>query len=311
MIFSHETVLLNEAIEGLNIVADGIYVDGTTGGGGHSEEIAKRLGNSGRLLCIDQDEEALTHARKRLEIHREKIIYENDNFSNLKAVLERNNIEKINGLILDLGVSSYQLDNKNRGFSYMNDAPLDMRMDKNRSLTARDVVNNYGEEDLKKIIREYGEENWAARIAQFIVEERRHKSIETTGELVEIIKKAIPSQARRDGPHPAKRTFQAIRIEVNNELGIIEETIRDATAAMKKGGRICIITFHSLEDRIVKNTFKDLEKDCICPPEIPVCICDKIKELKVLTRKPILPSEEEILGNPRARSAKLRIAKRL
>jgi 16S rRNA (cytosine1402-N4)-methyltransferase len=289
----------------------GIYVDGTTGGGGHSIEIAKRLNETGRLICIDQDEEALFHAEKRLSDYEGKITYVHDNFSNIKNILERIGINKINGLILDLGVSSYQLDNKNRGFSYMQNAPLDMRMDASGDLTAYEVVNTYDREDLKRIIKDYGEENWAARIAEFIENERKIKDIETTGELVEIIKKAIPARARRDGPHPAKRTFQAIRIEVNNELGIIEKTITDSVACMEEKGRICIITFHSLEDRIVKNTYKYLQKDCICPPELPVCKCDKRQDVKIVTRKPIVPSELEVENNPRSRSAKLRIAERV
>ena len=311
MEFSHESVLLKEAIDGLKITGGGIYVDGTTGGGGHSIEIAKRLDDKGRLICIDQDKEALEHAKVRLAEHKENIKFVHGNFYDLKNILVKNGIEKINGLLLDLGVSSYQLDNKDRGFSYMQDAPLDMRMDASKSLTAYEVVNTYEKEKLKRVIQEYGEENWAARIVEFIENERKIKPIETTGELVEIIKKAIPSKARRDGPHPAKRTFQAIRIEVNNELGIIERTIKDAISRMDKKGRICIITFHSLEDRIVKNTFKYMQKDCICPPELPVCKCDKKREIKIITRKPIVPSEIEIEKNPRARSAKLRIAERV
>ncbi len=311
MEFSHESVLLEESIEGLKIIKGGIYVDGTTGGGGHSIEIAKRLGDSGSLICIDQDKEALAHAKVRLAEHKEKIKFAHDNFYDLKNILNKNGIERISGLLLDLGVSSYQLDNKDRGFSYMQDAPLDMRMDDSKMLSAYEVVNQYEKGKLKKVIKEFGEENWAARIVEFIEKERQIKAIETTGELVEIIKKAIPLKARRDGPHPAKRTFQAIRIEVNNELGIIERTIEDAVSCMNKNGRICIITFHSLEDRIVKNTFKYLQKDCICPPELPVCKCDKRREIKIITRKPIVPSEKEIEKNPRARSAKLRIAERV
>jgi len=311
MEFSHEPVLLKESIEGLKIIKGGIYVDGTTGGGGHSIEIAKRLGDSGSLICIDQDKEALAHAKVRLAEHKEKIKFAHDNFYDLKNILNKNGIERISGLLLDLGVSSYQLDNKDRGFSYMQDAPLDMRMDDSKMLSAYEVVNQYEKGKLKKVIKEFGEENWAARIVEFIEKERQIKAIETTGELVEIIKKAIPLKARRDGPHPAKRTFQAIRIEVNNELGIIERTIEDAVSCMNKNGRICIITFHSLEDRIVKNTFKYLQKDCICPPELPVCKCDKRREIKIITRKPIVPSEKEIEKNPRARSAKLRIAERV
>lgn len=311
MEFSHESVLLKESIDGLGVEGGGVYVDGTTGGGGHSMEIAKKLNASGRLICIDQDKDALAHANIRLSEFRDKVKFVHGNFFDLKNILAGEGIEKINGLLLDLGVSSYQLDNKDRGFSYMQDAPLDMRMDASKILTAYEVVNTYEKEKLKKVIQEYGEENWAARIVEFIDKARKIKPVETTGELVEIIKKAIPSKARKDGPHPAKRTFQAIRIEVNNELGIIEETIKDAVSCMVKGGRICIITFHSLEDRIVKNTFKYLQMDCICPPELPVCRCEKRREIKIITRKPIVPAKMEIEKNPRARSAKLRIAERV
>ncbi len=311
MEFKHETVLLEETIDNLNIDPKGIYADGTLGGGGHSELICSKLSEEGLLIGIDQDREALAHAEKRLEKHSNRFEFVNNNFSNIKEVLTELGIEKINGLVLDLGVSSYQLDNKERGFSYMQDAKLDMRMDRNRSLTAEEVVNTYSEKELQKVIKLYGEEKWASRIAKFIVLERQEKEIETTGELVEIIKKAVPAAARRNGPHPAKRTFQAIRIEVNNELGILEKTVKDVSEVLAEGGRICIITFHSLEDRIIKNVYKELARGCICPPELPICRCDNEPILKVITRKPIYPSDMEIETNPRARSAKLRVAEKI
>ncbi|MBF4691598.1 16S rRNA (cytosine(1402)-N(4))-methyltransferase RsmH [Fusibacter ferrireducens] len=305
--FNHVTVLLKETIEGLDIKPNGIYVDGTLGGGGHSFKILQFL-DKGKLIGIDQDQDALDAAEKRLSIFEGKFIPAHSNFENIKTVLKELNIDKIDGLVLDLGVSSFQLDEAERGFSYMNDGALDMRMDQTASFSAWDVVNTYSEKELLRTIREYGEENWAARIAKFIVEARAEKTIETTFELVDIIKKAIPARARQDGPHPAKRTFQAIRIEVNNELKIIEKTIEDTVSVMKKGGRIAIITFHSLEDRIVKTTFKRLAEGCTCPKELPVCVCNNKPKIKVITKKPILPSEEELENNPRARSAKLRIA---
>ncbi|WP_432664762.1 16S rRNA (cytosine(1402)-N(4))-methyltransferase RsmH [Wukongibacter baidiensis] len=311
MEFKHETVLLEETIDNLNIDPKGIYVDGTLGGGGHSELICSKLSEEGLLIGIDQDQEALAHAKERLKKHSNRFEFVNSNFSNVKEVLAKLGIEKINGIVLDLGVSSYQLDNKERGFSYMQDANLDMRMDRNRSLTAEEVVNTYSEKELQKIIKLYGEEKWASRIAKFIVAERKEKEIKTTGELVEIIKKAVPAGARRNGPHPAKRTFQAIRIEVNNELGILEQTVKDVSEVLTKDGRICIITFHSLEDRIIKNVYKELATGCICPPELPICKCDNEPILKVVTRKPIYPSEMEVEVNPRSRSAKLRVAEKI
>ena len=307
MDFRHVTVLLKESIEGLSIKSNGTYVDGTLGGGGHSFQILQKL-DKGKLIGIDQDKDALAAASKRLSIYGEKFIPVHSNFQNLTSVLEELGIHGIDGLILDLGVSSYQLDEAERGFSYMNDGALDMRMDQTVDFSAWDVVNTYSESELYRIIRDYGEENWASRIAKFIVEGRREKSIETTFELVEIIKKAIPAKARQDGPHPAKRTFQAIRIEVNNELRIIEKTIEDAVGVMNKGGRIAIITFHSLEDRIVKSTFKRLAEGCICPKEFPICVCNNKPKIKIITKKPIIPNEEELEYNPRARSAKLRVA---
>ncbi len=310
MEFKHVSIMLEECIKGLNIKPDGVYVDGTLGGAGHSLEIVKRL-DSGLLIGIDQDKNAIAKAEEVLRDYDDRTIIVKNNFSNIKKVLFDLNIEGIDGLLLDLGVSSHQLDEGDRGFSYHQDAKLDMRMDRKNPLSAWNVVNEYTEEELEKIIREYGEERWAKRIAEFIVREREKKPVDTTFDLVDIIKMAVPAGARKDGPHPARRTFQAIRIEVNNELGIIEDTIKDAVSCMRKGGRICIITFHSLEDRIVKETFKELNSDCICPKEIPICVCDKRREVKIITRKPIVPSDEEIAENPRARSAKLRIAERV
>jgi len=308
--FEHVSVLLQEAIEGLNIKKDGIYVDGTLGGAGHSKEIVKKLEN-GRLIGIDQDIDAIERANEVLKDYKDKVTIIHDNFKNLDFILKRLNISTIDGILLDLGVSSYQLDEGERGFSYNKDSYIDMRMDTSQDLSGWDVVNKYSKKELERIIKEYGEERWAARIAEFIVEERKHKTIDTTGELVEIIKKAIPKGARKDGPHPAKRTFQAIRIEVNRELEILKDSIINAVRLLNTGGRICIITFHSLEDRIVKDTFKELSLDCICPPGMPVCTCNKTKELEIITRKPILPSKEEIERNPRSRSAKLRIGEKV
>ena len=309
MEFSHKPVLFNETIEGLNIAEAGTYVDCTLGGGGHTLEISKKC-PEGKVIAIDQDEEAINNFKLRFNTI-DNVVTVQSNFKNIIEVLSDLNIDGIDGALIDLGVSSYQLDNPERGFSYMNDAPLDMRMDTNQKVTARHIVNGYTEEELRRIITEYGEEKWAARIAKFIVEERNSYFIDTTGQLVEIIKKAIPKAARRDGPHPAKRTFQAIRIEVNKELEIIEQTIEDLVSKMKPGGRLCVITFHSLEDRIVKNKFKELEKSCICPPGQPICNCDKKKEIKIITRKPIIPSLKEIEENPRSRSAKLRIIEKI
>ena len=310
MEFKHVSVLLDECIDNLNINPDGTYVDCTMGGAGHSKEIAKRLGENGRLICFDQDINAINVAKERLAEFKDRVILVHSNFENIKEELLERNIDSIDGVLADLGVSSHQLDEAFRGFSYMNDASLDMRMDDRNSMSAWDVVNTYSQEDLHRIIKDYGEENWASRIAQFIVEERKGKDINTTFELVDIIKKAIPKKARIDGPHPAKRTFQAIRIEVNNELGVIKKMIDDSVSMMNPGGRICIITFHSLEDRIVKNEYKYLSLDCICPPELPFCSCDKVSEVKIITRKPILPSKQEIEVNPRSRSAKLRVAEK-
>jgi len=309
MDYKHKSVLLDESIDGLCIKPDGIYVDATLGGGGHTQEILKRAIN-GKVIGIDQDDYAIERATEKLKDYNNFIPVKN-NFSNIKEVLRDLNIEKIDGIIFDLGVSSFQLDIPERGFSYNYDMPLDMRMDKNQTTTARHIVNGYEEHELSRILWEYGEESWAARIAKFIVQEREQEFIETTGQLVTIIKKAIPKQVRQEGSHPAKRTFQAIRIEVNRELEILENAIKEAVDCLNEGGRICVITFHSLEDRIIKNAFTDLFKDCICPPGFPQCICDHRRKLKIITRKPIVPSEEELIENRRAHSAKLRIGERV
>ena len=310
MEFIHKSVLLDECIDSLNIKPDGIYVDGTLGGAGHSLEIVKRL-DGGKLVAFDQDMDAIENARIKLAEYMDRVILIHSNFENLGEKLDENGITGIDGLLLDLGVSSYQLDTPERGFSYMHDAPLDMRMDKSLTESAWDIINRYSEAELSDIIRNYGEENWHARIAAFIVERRREKPIETTFELVDIIKAAVPRKARDENLHPAKRTFQAIRIAVNRELDVIEKVIIDAAEKMNRGGIIAIITFHSLEDRIVKNVFRDMSVGCICPPEFPVCTCNTVAKLKLLTKKPIISSKEELEENPRARSAKLRCAVRL
>ena len=311
MEFKHVSVLKNECIEGLQIKSSGTYVDGTFGGGGHAMEIISRLNGNGRFVGIDQDQDAVENGRAKLEPYKEKAQLVRDNFSNIISIMKDLHIVSIDGILLDIGVSSYQLDTGERGFSYMHDAELDMRMDQRNPMTAKRMIAEYSEKELADIIKDYGEERWATRIAQFIVAERKIKPIETTGELVEVIKKAVPKGARKDGPHPAKRTFQALRIAVNNELGILEQAIEDMAGLLAPGGRLCIITFHSLEDRIVKQTFHRLEHPCTCPPEFPVCVCGKKPSIRVITRKPILPSEEELEFNPRARSAKLRILEKL
>ena len=308
--FSHRSVLLDECIDGLNIDPDGIYVDGTAGGGGHSFAIASRLTN-GRLIAIDQDEAAIAAAGARLAPLGERATVVRSNFCEVAKVCRELGIEEIDGLLLDLGVSSYQLDTPERGFSYSADAPLDMRMDKRKALSAYQVVNEYSEEKIKKILYEYGEERFSAAIAAAIVKRREKSPIETTAELSDIIKYAIPPSAREGGHHPAKRSFQAIRIEVNSELDVIEPAIRDAVSMLRKGGRIAIITFHSLEDRIVKQTFADLAKGCVCPRELPVCVCGRKPVLKQVNKKPILPSASELAENSRSRSAKLRVAVKL
>ena len=305
----HISVLLEESIEGLNIKEDGIYVDGTLGGGGHSLEILKRI-PKGELIGIDQDEFALEFAKQRLSEY-DNIIYERNNFSNIQTILDNLNINKVDGVLLDLGVSSFQLDQEERGFSYMQDAPLDMRMDNRQRLSAYEVVNNYSEEELDRVISEYGEERWAKRIAEFIVNEREEKPINTTFELVTVIKKAIPKKVRESGPHPARRTFQGIRIEVNDELNVLKQAVNDMVDRLNPKGRICIISFHSLEDRIVKNIFRELEDPCTCPRELPICVCGKKPQIKIITRRPIEPEEIEVEDNIRSRSGKLRIAEKL
>lgn len=302
--FEHVTVLKNEMIEAV-VKNEGIYVDLTLGGGGHSEEVLKC---GATLIGIDQDSEAIKAAGERLSAYKGKFTLVKSNFKDLKQVLHNLNIDKVDGIIADLGVSSYQLDEGSRGFSYMNDGELDMRMDQSGGISAEDVVNEYDEAQLARIITDYGEERWAKRIAQFIAEERKKERIKTTSQLVSIIKAAVPKGARQGGPHPAKRTFQAIRIEVNHELEILAKTIEDAADMLRPGGRMGFITFHSLEDRIVKETYQMLAKGCTCPPAFPVCVCGGVPKLKVVTRKPIIPTDEEININPRARSAKLRIA---
>ncbi len=309
--FSHRSVLLDECIESLNIKPDGIYVDGTAGGGGHSLEIVKRLSDKGRLIAIDRDDAAIAAATERLGDHLDKVTFVRNNFSSAADVCLELGIDKIDGILLDLGVSSYQLDTAERGFTHNTDAPLDMRMDRRGELDAYTVVNTYTYDALKKVIWEYGEERFAPKIASAIVKRREIKPIESTGELVDIIKSAIPSAAREGGHHPAKRTFQAIRIEVNGELDAIEPAIRRAKDIMREGGRIVIITFHSLEDRIVKQTYADMASGCTCPRDLPICVCGKVPEVKVLTKKPILPSAAEVEGNPRSRSAKLRVCEKL
>ena len=308
--FSHYSVLLSECMDGLNIKPNGIYVDGTAGGAGHSSEIAKRLDN-GRLIAIDQDETAVAVATQRLDALKKNTAVVRSNFCEIAKVCKELDINGIDGVLLDLGVSSYQLDTAERGFSYSADAPLDMRMDNRRSLNAYTVVNTYSEQELKKILFEYGEERFAPQIAAAIVRAREKKAIESTAELSDIVKYAIPSAAREGGHHPAKRSFQAIRIEVNAELDVIEPAIRDAVALLNKGGRIAIITFHSLEDRIVKQTFASLATGCTCPKNFPICVCGNKPKVKIITKKPILPSKEELEENPRSRSAKLRVAEKI
>lgn len=309
MEFKHVSVLLNECLDALNIKDDGIYVDCTLGGAGHSSHILQRLSKDGLLVGIDQDTDALKAAGERLKEYENKKLVHN-NFHNIDSILEELDIPKVDGILMDLGVSSYQLDEGERGFSYMKDAPLDMRMNRDREFSAYDVVNSYSMEDLWRIIRDYGEEKFAKRVAEFIVNRREEKPIETTLELVDIIKAAIPAKARREGPHPAKRTFQAIRIEVNGELEILNKAIEDGVNRLNKGGRVAIITFHSLEDRIVKLKFRELANPCTCPKEFPICVCGKKPLVKLISRKAIDPSKEEVEENPRSRSAKLRVIER-
>lgn len=311
MDFQHTPVLLQECIDALAIRPDGIYVDGTLGGGGHSLEICRRLSENGTLLGIDRDRDALEAAEKRLEETPPRKIFVRRSFAEIGNILREQDIDGIDGALLDLGVSSFQLDNPARGFSYMHDAPLDMRMDQDQPLTAYDVVNEYSRDDLTDILRRYGEERWASRIAAFIDEARRKRPIESTSELVDIIKSAIPASARREGPHPAKRTFQAIRIEVNHELEELETAVDVFCDALRPGGRLAIITFHSLEDRIVKQKFMKRENPCECPPEFPVCVCGKVADARRVTKKPVRPSGKELERNPRARSAKLRVLEKI
>ena len=307
MVFEHKSVLLEETVNGLNIKPDGIYVDGTLGGGGHAYEVCKHLNNKGRFIGIDQDEAAIEAAGSRLIDFGERVMIVRSNYCDMKSKLQELGIDKVDGIVLDLGVSSYQLDTAERGFSYRVDAPLDMRMDRRQKMTAKDIVNEYSEMDLFRIIRDYGEDKFAKNIAKHIVKARQEKEIETAGELTEIIKAAIPAKVRATGGHPSKRTFQAIRIELNRELQVREQSIDTMIDLLNPGGRLSIITFHSLEDRIVKNKFRENENPCICPPEFPVCMCGRKSKGRVVTRKPVLPSEEELAANKRSKSAKLRV----
>ena len=311
IIFSHTSVLLFECIEALNIRDGYTYIDCTAGGGGHSLEIAKRMGKNSRLICFDRDKNAIAAASERLKDYKDQVTFINDNFSSIGKVVRELDITNLGGVLADLGCSSHQFDTPIRGFSYMHDAPLDMRMDTDAPLSAYEVVNEYSEQKLKKLIFDYGEERFAPRIAAAICKHREISSIKTTHELTDIIKSAIPAAARADGPHPAKRTFQAIRIEVNSELDAIEPLINDATNALVPTGRIAIISFHSLEDRIVKQTYKSLTNGCTCPKDFPICICGNKPKIKDISKKPILPSKEELENNPRSRSAKLRVAEKL
>ena len=307
MEFKHIPVLFHEIMDIMAPQPGEVFVDCTLGGGGHSRGFLERMGDDGRLIGIDQDTNALQAAGANLAEFGDRVTYVHSNYNNLDEILNTYAPDGVDGILFDIGVSSHQLDEKDRGFSYMQDAPLDMRMNQSQNFSAWDVVNTYSEEELHRIIKEYGEERWARRIAQFIVKERENGPIETTGELVDIIKKAVPKGARKDGPHPAKRTFQAIRIEVNGELDVLQQAIDDVSERLNEGGRLCIITFHSLEDRIVKEAFRKQENPCICPPQFPVCVCGKKPLGRVVTRKPIAPSKEELEVNPRSRSAKLRV----
>lgn len=310
MAFEHKSVLLYETVDSLNIKPDGIYVDGTLGGGGHAYEVCSRLGKHGRLIGIDQDADAIAAAIKRLEPFADKVTVVRSNYENIASVLHDLGIEKVDGIYLDLGVSSYQLDTASRGFTYREDAPLDMRMDQRNTQTAADIVNTYSETELYHIIRDYGEDRFAKNIAKHIVQRRQEKPYETTGELIETIKAAIPAKIRATGGHPAKRTFQAIRIELNHELDVLNRSIDTMIDLLNPGGRLSIITFHSLEDRIVKKRFRDNENPCICPPEFPVCMCGRKSKGTVITRKPIVPGEEELEYNKRSKSSKLRVFER-
>ena len=311
MEFKHKSVLLYETVDELNIKPDGIYVDGTLGGGGHSYEIAKRLSEGGRLIGIDQDEDAIKGAGKRLEPYMDRVTIVRNNYCNMDKVLDELGIDKVDGIMLDLGVSSYQLDAADRGFTYNVDTALDMRMDQRQEITAKDIVNEYSEFDLYRIIRDYGEDRFAKNIAKHIVAARQEKPIETTFELNDIIKAAIPMKVRATGGHPSKRTYQAIRIELNKELEVLENSIDMMIDRLKPEGRLCIITFHSLEDRIVKTRFRNNENPCTCPPSFPACVCGKVPKGRVITRKPVVPTDEEINENSRSKSSKLRVFERV
>ncbi|MCI9340262.1 MAG: 16S rRNA (cytosine(1402)-N(4))-methyltransferase RsmH [Dorea sp.] len=308
--FEHKSVLLKETVDGLNIRPDGIYADGTLGGGGHSFEVCRRLGEKGSIVGIDQDAAAIEAASGRLKDFGEKVTIVRSNYCDMKSRLHELGIDKVDGIILDLGVSSYQLDTADRGFSYREDAPLDMRMDTRQAMTARDIVNDYSEMELYRVIRDYGEDKFARNIARHIVTAREKKPIKTTGQLTEIIRESIPMKYQKKGGHPAKRTFQAVRIELNRELEVLRDSLDDMIELLNPGGRLCIITFHSLEDRIVKSAFKKNENPCVCPPDFPVCVCGKVSKGSIVTRKPILPSREEMESNSRSKSAKLRIFER-
>jgi 16S rRNA (cytosine1402-N4)-methyltransferase len=304
-------VLLKETLEYLDLKCGGVYIDGTLGGAGHSSEIVKRIIPGGVLLGIDQDSNAINAAKDRLEAYKDNVIIVRDNFKNIKTIAQNLGFREVDGVLLDIGVSSHQLDEEERGFSYMHDGPLYMRMDTDRNYDAADIVNSASERELTRILRDYGEEKWAVRIAKFIIEERKNGRIDTTFKLVDIIKKAIPAAARREGGHPAKRTFQALRIAVNDELEVLEQAVRDAVDILKPGGRLVVITFHSLEDRIVKTVFNSMERPCTCPPKLPICVCGKVPLLKVVTKKPVVAGEKELEMNTRSKSAKLRAAERV
>ena len=310
MAFEHTTVLLHETVDGLNVRPDGIYVDATLGGGGHASEVCRRLSGTGRLIGIDQDADAIKAAGKRLEGFGEKVTIIRSNYCDMKSKLHELGIDKVDGIVLDLGVSSYQLDTAERGFSYREDAPLDMRMDRQQSISAMEIVNEYPQEELYRIIKEYGEERYARNIAKNICLAREEKKIETTFELVDIIRRSMPAKARNGKGHPAKRTFQAIRIECNHELDVLRQALDEMIDLLSDSGRLCIITFHSLEDRMVKLKFRQAENPCTCPPDFPVCVCGNVSKGKVITRKPILPSQEELDANSRSKSAKLRVFER-
>ena len=310
MEFRHKSVLLDESIDALQIKPDGIYVDGTLGGGGHSYEICKRLSGKGRLIGIDQDAAAIQAATERLAEFKDRVTIVRSNYCNMRAELGKLGITSVDGVILDLGVSSYQLDTAERGFTYREDAPLDMRMDQRQTLTAKDIVNGYSEMELYRIIRDYGEDRFAKNIAKHIVNARNEKALETTGELIHVIKAAIPMKVRATGGHPAKKTFQAIRIELNRELEVLDNSLEDMIDLLRDEGRICVITFHSLEDRIVKTRFRHCENPCTCPKEFPVCVCGQKPKGRVVTKKPIVPSEDELEENSRAKSSKRRVFER-